>query len=142
MAIQFKMQNSNWHIFLDEAEVLKISVPEGCQDSFEMINDKAFYWKRKTATPVTEMKLTLNVAYRPRYFQIPAVNYNGNGWGSGAQYSGYGINDSKMPRGIIRVMALVKNLGYMHGIEQQSLRVLIRNQTSMQLLCLAKNREV
>lgn len=73
-------------------QVLTIPVPEGCQDSFEIINEKAFYWKRKTDAPVSKMKLTMKAAYEPRYFQIPAVNYNGNGWGSGAQYSGYGVN--------------------------------------------------
>ena len=76
MAIQFEKKDSNWHVLLDGAEVLCISVPEGCQDYFEIINDKAFYWKRKTEKPVTQMKLSLKAAYKPRYFQIPAVNYN------------------------------------------------------------------
>ena len=90
MAIQFQEQNSKWKILLDGEEVLTIPVPEGCHDSFELINGNAFYWRRKTDAPVTQMKLTLQADYKPRYFQIPAVNYNGNGWGSGAQYSGYG----------------------------------------------------
>lgn len=93
MAIQFQEQDSRWKILLDGEEVLTIPVPEGCHDSFEIINDKAFYWRRKTDVPVTQMKLTLQADYKPRYFQIPAVNYNGNGWGSGAQYSGYGCNN-------------------------------------------------
>ena len=92
MAIQFEKKDSNWHILLDGVEVLCIFVPEGCEDYFEAINDKAFYWKRKTEKPVTQMKLTLKATYKPRYFQVPAVNYNGNGWGSGAQYSGYANN--------------------------------------------------
>lgn len=93
MAIQFQEQDSKWKILLDGEEVLTIPVPKGCHDSFELINDNAFYWRRKTDVPVTEMKLTLEANYKPRYFQIPAVNYNGNGWGSGAQYSGYGCED-------------------------------------------------
>ena len=93
MAIQFRETNSEWQVLLDGEEVLTIPVPEGCHDSFEMIGDKAFYWRRKTDAPMSRMKLTLHVNYKPRYFQIPAVNYNGNGWGSGAQYSGYGYNE-------------------------------------------------
>ena len=94
MAIQFKQNENEWHVLLDGERVLTIPLPEGCQDSFEVINEKAFYWRRKTDKPVTQMKLTLKAAYKPRYFQIPAVNYNGNGWGSGAQYSGYGVDDN------------------------------------------------
>ena len=93
MAIRFQEQDSKWKILLDGEEVLTIPVPEGCHDSFEIINDNAFYWRRKTDVPVTQMKLTLQADYKPRYFQIPAVNYDGNGWGSGAQYSGYGCKD-------------------------------------------------
>ena len=89
MEIRFEEKNSKWEVFLDGEMVLTIPVPKGCYDSFQMLSDNAFYWKRTTETPVTQMKLTLQVAHKPRYFQIPAVNYNGNGWGSGAQYSGY-----------------------------------------------------
>lgn len=93
MAIQFQEQDSKWRILLDGEEVLTIPVPKGCHDSFELISGNAFYWRRKTDAPVTQMKLTLQADYKPRYFQIPAVNYNGNGWGSGAQYSGYGCGE-------------------------------------------------
>lgn len=93
MAIQFQEQDSKWKILLDGEEVLTIPVPKGCHDSFELISGNAFYWRRKTDAPVTQMKLTLQADYKPRYFQIPAVNYNGNGWGSGAQYSGYGCGE-------------------------------------------------
>lgn len=87
--IQFVQKASVWQVLRDGKVVLSIDVPEGCTDSFQMINDQAFYWNRKTDTPVDNMKLTLRVHYKPRYFLVPAVNYNGNGWGSGAQYSGY-----------------------------------------------------
>ena len=90
MSIQFQQTNSVWHVLLDGEQVLTIEVPAGCTDSFEPIGDNAFYWHRKTDKPVTEMRLTLKANYIPRYFQIPSVNYNGNGWGSGAQYYGYG----------------------------------------------------
>lgn len=89
MSIQFKKTDSTWQILLEDALVCTIDVPKGCTDTFEPIDGTAFYWHRKTDIPVAQMKLTLNVHYTPRYFQIPSVNYNGNGWGSGAQYAGY-----------------------------------------------------
>ena len=93
MSIQFKKVNRTWQILLEDALVCTIDIPEGCTDTFESIDDTAFYWHRKTDVPVTQMKLTLNVHYTPRYFQVPSVNYNGNGWGSGAQYAGYCCED-------------------------------------------------
>lgn len=90
MGIQFEQKDAAWQVMLDGKTVLTIQVPEGCTDSFELIGDNAFRWTRKTALPVSAMKLELRAAYQPRYFQIPSVNYNGNGWGSGAQYYGYG----------------------------------------------------
>lgn len=94
MSMQFKKDNQAWQIFLDGVNVATIHVPEGCEDSFEPINEHAFYWRRKTSEPVSNMKMTLNIHYTPRYFQVPSVNYNGNGWGSGAQYSGYRCGDT------------------------------------------------
>ena len=93
MSIQFKQTDSIWHVLLDGEQVLTIEVPAGCTDSFEPIGDTAFYWHRKTDKPVTQMRLTMKANYIPRYFQVPSVNYNGNGWGSGAQYYGYGDKD-------------------------------------------------
>lgn len=89
MSITFEEIPSGWQIRMDGQTVLTVDVPAGCTDSFEPIGDSALRWTRKCDTPVTQMKLTLTANYHPRYFQIPSVNYNGNGWGSGAQYSGY-----------------------------------------------------
>ena len=93
MAITFQQNENTWHVLLDGAQILTIDVPNGCSDTFNAIDDKAFYWHRKTDRPVQQMRLTLRANYIPRYFQVPAVNYNGNGWGSGAQYYGYGDKD-------------------------------------------------
>ena len=71
-----------------------ISTPAGSVDSFEVLGENALRWTRRTAVPTDHMKLTLVSAGVPRYFQIPAVNYNGNGWGSGAQYSGFRCGDT------------------------------------------------
>ncbi len=92
MATQFIKGDKEWQISLDGEQVISIPIAEGCTDSFEIINDKAFRWNRKASAPTSKMKMTIRVSYIPRYFQIPAVNYNGNGWGGGAQYSGYELD--------------------------------------------------
>lgn len=94
MGISFQQKNSQWLVLLDGEQVLTIDVPSGCADSFEVIDGNTFYWHRKCDTPVANMRMTLRANYLPRYFQVPSVNYNGNGWGSGAQYSGYAYQDT------------------------------------------------
>lgn len=93
MSITFQKENDVWHVLLDQNHVLVLDLPDGCTDTFEPIGDNAFYWHRKTNKPVQQMKMTLKANYNPRYFLVPSVNYNGNGWGSGAQYYGFGDKD-------------------------------------------------
>ncbi len=92
MSITFKKEDAAWQVMLNGEHVLTIEVPQGCADSFEMLDEKAFRWTRSCEKPTDHMKLTLRGQYKPRYFQVPSVNYNGNGWGSGAQYFGYEDN--------------------------------------------------
>lgn len=94
MAIEYTQKGKLWSIGIHGEPVISIETPRGCRDSFELIGENALRWTRKTDTPVTQMKLTLKTQWEPRYFQVPAVNYNGNGWGSGAQYSGYRCGDT------------------------------------------------
>ena len=93
MAITIRQHATDWEILLGGEAAAVITTPEGCCDSFEPLGAYALRWTRKTAGPVERMKLTLRSCGEPRYFQIPAVNYNGNGWGSGAQYSGFRCGD-------------------------------------------------
>lgn len=94
MSITIQKIQSGWQLSLLNEAAAYISTPAGCTDSFQVLNDYAVRWVRKTDTPTDRMKLTLMTRGEPRYFQIPAVNYNGNGWGSGAQYSGYRCDDT------------------------------------------------
>ncbi len=73
--------------------VLTIPCPDDCTDSFEALEPGAWRWTRRAARPVTEMRMEVRAAYKPRYWLVPSVNYNGNGWGSGAQYSGWADQD-------------------------------------------------
>lgn len=90
MSIDFEQMQAGWRILLDGTEALTVETPKGCEDSFEQIDGNAFYWRRSAAKPQDHMKMALRSAGKLRYFQVPSVNYNGNGWGSGAQYYGYG----------------------------------------------------
>ena len=92
--IEFQANKSECRVYLNGMHALTMQIPEGCEDRYEQIGEFAFRWYRKTATPVTQMRLALRAHYKPRYFLVPSVNYNGNGWGSGAQYFGYGDGET------------------------------------------------
>ena len=94
MAITIKQNANGWELLLGGERAVFVHTAEDCYDSFEPLGEYALRWTRKTGRPVEHMKLTLRCAGEPRYFQVPAVNYNGNGWGSGAQYSGYRCEDT------------------------------------------------
>ena len=94
MAITIQKTETGWCLCLQGKPAVCISTPAGCTDTLEVIAANALRWTRKTDTPTDRMKLTLTTQGEPRYFQVPAVNYNGNGWGSGAQYFGYRCGDT------------------------------------------------
>ena len=91
--ITFEKKPGQTLALLDGRIALIIETPAGCEDIFAPIEGGAFRWTRKTAQPVDHMRLTVRAQHTPRWFLVPSVNYNGNGWGSGAQYSGYGIGN-------------------------------------------------
>lgn len=93
MAITIEKNDAGWRLCLQGKVAATIPTPAGCTDTFEAIGDNALRWTRKSDLPVDHMKLTLLAPEEPCYFQVPAVNYNGNGWGSGAQYFGYGCDE-------------------------------------------------
>ena len=85
----WKREKNQTAFYADGDLIFTAPAQPGCIDSFEPIGDCAWRWVRKTETPLSEMKMTLQQAQPVTYWQVPAVNYNGNGWGSGAQYSGF-----------------------------------------------------
>lgn len=86
------VRNTNETQILAEDQVI-VRLPGDAlwEDTLTPIGENAFRWTRKTGKPVTAMRMQLFAGYVPTYFQIPSVNYNGNGWGSGAQYGGYDL---------------------------------------------------
>lgn len=92
MGITFEKKNDCQLVKLDGKTAVKIPSQQGCEDSFEILGEGAFRWTRRCSSPTGHMRLSLRAQYVPAYFLVPSVNYNGNGWGSGAQYSGYECN--------------------------------------------------
>ena len=83
-------QTGNISIFKSaDGCTVTVIAPEGSRDSFESIGNGFWKWVRKCDTPVDRMTMQIRVSKTPEYFLVPAINYNGNGWGSGAQYSGF-----------------------------------------------------
>ena len=92
MMLQWEKNGCKTELKADGCVLLAIPTMPGCSDSFEALGEGEWKWTRTCDTPVTQMKLTLEQANPVTYWQVPAVNYNGNGWGSGAQYSGFGCD--------------------------------------------------
>lgn len=87
----------------DRATVVKVngvgvaSLPfrENCADSFQWNADKnVWIITRTSAAPCTDMTIDLQSAGAPSFWLVPGVNYQGNGWGSGAQYTGFRYDGS------------------------------------------------
>lgn len=60
----------------------------GAADRFDRLDDIAFLWTRTTETPVVHMRMELLTFEKPQFTMIPAVSYNGNGWGKVPEYVG------------------------------------------------------
>ena len=91
--IQMEKNAQGTAFLLNGRPVAVIPAQPGCADAFEPLDEGFWRWTRTCDTPAAAMKLTLRAQYTPTYFQVPSVNYNGNGWGSGAQYYGYRCDD-------------------------------------------------
>ena len=95
----FKMANyiinEKEHEFIIECEgtaIAKISKMAGATDSFCEIEEGVWRWTRVTDVPTDTMRMELDTCFAPEYTMIPALNYNGNGWGDSVEYTGDSIN--------------------------------------------------
>lgn len=68
--------------------VLTILPAADAKDSFEELEEGVFCWTRRTSAPVCEMRMEYDTAEAADYTMIPALNYNGNGWGDSVEYTG------------------------------------------------------
>lgn len=61
---------------------------EGATDTFEKIENGAWKWHRHTAQPTDHMRMELLLIGEPTFTMVPAISYNGNGWGNVPEYVG------------------------------------------------------
>ncbi|MBQ5808542.1 MAG: AGE family epimerase/isomerase [Clostridia bacterium] len=75
-------------VAVDGKEYAKILAVPGAVDTFEPIEDGAWRWLRKTDVPTDKMRMEMMLVGEPTFTMVPAISYNGNGWGSLAEYIG------------------------------------------------------
>ena len=87
---QFEMKRNGDAYELTDGKTVLLTIPARADavDSFEKIEDGAYKWTRKLNAPTDKMQLTFDTAHAPLYTVVPAVNYNGNGWGDSEEYVG------------------------------------------------------
>ena len=81
-------KNGIFEITLDGKAYAKIVPAEGAADTFEQIEDGAWKWHRHTENPVDHMRMEIVLYGEPSFTMVPAVSYNGNGWGDFPEYIG------------------------------------------------------
>ncbi len=66
----------------------RILEAEGATDTFSVIEDGVFRWHRHTEKPLDRMRMEMIFLGTPDFTMVPAVSYNGNGWGDTPEYVG------------------------------------------------------
>ena len=86
--IEILQENGIFEITLDGKAYAKIVPAEGATDTFEKIEDGAWKWHRHTEKAVDHMRMEIVLYGEPSFTMVPAVSYNGNGWGNVPEYVG------------------------------------------------------
>ena len=83
------IKKSNGHaIAVDGKEYAFIPSLDGALDTFKKLEDGAWKWHRHTDKPTDKMHMEMLLLGDPDFTMIPAVSYNGNGWGATPEYVG------------------------------------------------------
>ncbi len=83
------IKSENGHLIIaDGIPYARIPFAEGTCDTFEKIEDGAWRWHRHTNIPTDHMRMEVILLGDPTFTMIPAVSYNGNGWGDVPEYVG------------------------------------------------------
>jgi len=83
------IKKENGHVIaVDGKEYAFIPALDGATDTFKEIETGAWKWYRHTKTPVDRMRMEMILLGEPTFTMIPAVSYNGNGWGDMPEYVG------------------------------------------------------
>ena len=83
-----KSQGDGYIITINGKAYASILSVEGTYDSFEKIEDGAWKWNRHTNVPTDRMRMEVVLLGEPTFTMVPAVSYNGNGWGDTPEYVG------------------------------------------------------
>ena len=75
-------------LFSDGEAFAKNLPAAGASDTFEELEPGAWRWRRRTAEPTGHMRMEAVLFGEPSFTMIPAVSYNGNGWGNTPEYVG------------------------------------------------------
>ncbi len=94
MNTQWRREGRDTCLFAGGTLVAVIPGLDGCEDRLEELEEGAWRWTRHSEVPVDSMEMELCQQESVAYWMVPSVNYNGNGWGSGAQYTGFGCDDT------------------------------------------------
>ena len=82
-----KLENGH-AVMLDGKPYARILGVEGATDTFEQIEGGAWRWHRHTDVPTDHMRMEMLLIGAPTFTMIPAISYNGNGYGGFAEYIG------------------------------------------------------
>lgn len=86
--IEIVKSDSGHNIIANKTTLARIIAINGATDSFEKIEDGAYRWHRHTDAPTDKMRMEIILLGAPTFTMIPAVSYNGNGWGDVPEYVG------------------------------------------------------
>ena len=75
-------------IAIDGHPYARILAVEGATDTFEVIENGAWRWRRHTDAPTDNMRMEMVLIGEPDFTMVPAISYNGNGWGTMPEYVG------------------------------------------------------
>ena len=83
------IKKENGHaVVLDGKELARIPALEGACDTFEKIENGVWKWHRRTERPTDRMRMEMILLGKADFTMVPAVSYNGNGWGDTPEYVG------------------------------------------------------
>lgn len=82
-----KIENG-YAVAIDGKPYAHILPAEGATDTFTPIENGAWKWHRHTDVPTDRMRMEMVLLGDPTFTMVPSVSYNGNGWGTLAEYVG------------------------------------------------------